>query len=65
MNRLSPIEVGRPRIRNRMVCPPYFSNTTSVTGEARLERIERDANHAEGTGLIIVEQAGIQSPWVR
>lgn len=62
MNPLSPIEVGRPRIRNRLVCPPYFSNTTSSTGEVRFERIERDASHADGTGRLIVEQAGIQSP---
>jgi 2,4-dienoyl-CoA reductase-like NADH-dependent reductase (Old Yellow Enzyme family) len=57
MNLLSPIEVGRLRIRNRIVFPPYFSNTATVTGEASPELIERYAALAEGTGLLIVEQA--------
>jgi 2,4-dienoyl-CoA reductase-like NADH-dependent reductase (Old Yellow Enzyme family) len=57
MSLLSPIDVGVLKIRNRIVFPPYFSNTASDNGEASPKLIERYAALAESTGLIIIEQA--------
>ena len=54
---LQPISLGELQIKNRIVFPPYFSNTASETGEASPELVARYAALAESTGLIIVEQA--------
>jgi NADPH2 dehydrogenase len=57
MSLLRPIVLGDLQIKNRIVFPPYFSNTASETGEASPELVARYAALAESTGLIIVEQA--------
>ena len=57
MSLISPIDLGVLQIRNRIVFPPYFSNTASENGEASPKLIERYAALAESAGLIIIEQS--------
>ncbi|MDQ1279414.1 MAG: NADH:flavin oxidoreductase [Thermoproteota archaeon] len=54
---VDPLDVGRLRIRNRIVFPAYFSRTASEKGEVTPQMIERYSALAEGAGLIVVEQA--------